>query len=158
MSEGGKARASHRQTPEQGLVHRGHKPDGSMKLRVSFAAAVAVLCAAVVLAAEHVRAQGIDFGRMDKFQSLGSGSLHVGDPPKAIVDDNERHAVILTIWDADAQTKVYWRAPDAKESRTTIMPDRGIQTFQTLGVLKLEAIGEPYHEVKYGYVLLGLRK
>ena len=39
-----------------------------------------------------------------------------------------------------------------------MMPDRGIQTFQTLGVLRLEAIGEPYHEVEYGYVLLGLRK
>jgi hypothetical protein len=129
-----------------------------MKLQLRFVAAVALLCAGTMLTAGPSSAQEIDFGKIDKFQSLGTGTLHVGDPPKSIVDDNERHAVILTIWDADAQTKVYWRAPDSKESRTTIMPDRGVQTFQTLGVLKVEAVGEPYHEVKYGYVLLGLRQ
>jgi len=125
---------------------------------VEAAAAAALLAAGAMLAAAPAFAQEIDFGRIDKFQSLGTGTLHVGDPPKSIVDDDERHAVILTIWDADAQTKVYWRAADSKESQTTIMPGRSIQTFQTLGVLKVEAIGEPYHEVKYGYVLLGLRQ
>jgi hypothetical protein len=129
-----------------------------MKLQLRLVAAVALVCAGAMLTAGHSSAQEIDFGRIDKFQSLGTGTLHVGDPPKTIVDDDERHAVILTIWDADAQTKVYWRAPDGKESRTTMMPGRGIQTFQTLGVLKVEAVGEPYHEVKYGYVLLGLRQ
>ena len=64
----------------------------------------------------------------------------------------------ITIWDADAETKITWRDPDTKEMRTTVMPGRGIQTFQTLGVLKLEATGEPYHEVKFGYVLLGMKK
>ncbi len=43
------------------------------------------------------------------------------------------------------------------EDRTTVIPGRGIQTFQTLGEFKLEAVGEPHHEVQYGYVLLGLR-
>ena len=133
-------------------------PVAKMKLQFHVVAALALLCAGTILTTGHGSAQEIDFGRIDKFQSLGNGTLHVGDPPKTIVDDDERHAVILTIWDADAQTKVYWRAPDTKESQTTIMPDRGIQTFQTLGVLKLEAVGEPYHEVKYGYVLLGLKK
>jgi hypothetical protein len=133
-------------------------PVGKMKLQLHFVAALALLCAGTILTAGHGTAQGIDFGAIDKFQSLGNGTLHVGDPPKSIVDDDERHAIILTIWDADAQTKIYWRAPDTKESRTTIMPDRGIQTFQTLGVFRLEAIGAPDHEVKYGYVLLGLRK
>jgi hypothetical protein len=42
--------------------------------------------------------------------------------------------------------------------RTTVIPGRGVQTFQTLGEFKLEAVGEPNHEVQYGYVLLGLRK
>jgi len=119
---------------------------------------VALLCATVIVPAGPVAAQAIDFDRIDKFQSLGSGVLHVGDPPKTIVDDNDLHAVALTIWDADAETKVTWRDTDSKETRTTVMPGRGIQTFQTLGLLKLEAVGEPYHRVKYGYVLLGMRK
>jgi hypothetical protein len=117
-----------------------------------------LFCAGIVLNAQTVSAQEIDFSRIDKFQSLGTGTLHVGDPPKTIVDDGERHAVVLTVWDADAETKVTWQTADAKEARTTVMPGRGVQTFQTFGVLKLEAVGEPYHEVKYGYVLLGLRK
>lgn len=128
-----------------------------MKLRLRLMTAVALVGAGVLLPPGRGSAQGIDFDRIDKFQSLGTGTLHVGDPPKTIVDDNERHAVILTIYDADAQTKIYWQTPDSKEPRSTVMPGHGIQTFQTFGVLKLEAVGEPYHEVKYGYVLLGLR-
>jgi hypothetical protein len=76
----------------------------------------------------------------------------------ALVDDGERHVVILTIWDADAETKVYWRSLDGNAPKTTIIPGKGIQTFQTAGEFKLEAIGEPNREVEYGYVLLGLRK
>jgi hypothetical protein len=140
------------------LLHGGEAAVGEMKLLLRLVAAVALLCAGATFTVGSSSAQEIDFGKIDKFQSLGTGTLHVGDPPKSIIDDDERHAVILTIYDADAQTKVYWRAPDSKESRTTIMPGRGVQTFQTLGVLKLEAIGEPYHEIKYGYVLLGLRQ
>jgi len=129
-----------------------------MSIRVHLVAALALLCAAAMLSAGNVRAQEIDFGRIDKFQSLGSGTLDVGDAPKTIVDDDDMHVVALTIWDADAETKVDWRDAETKESRTTTMPGRGIQTFQTLGLLKLEAVGEPHHRVKYGYVLLGLRK
>jgi hypothetical protein len=129
-----------------------------MRLQLRLVAAVALLVAGAMLSAGQSWAQEIDFGKIDKFQSLGTGTLHVGDPPKTIIDDDERHAVILTIWDADAQTKVYWRAPDSKDSRTTLIPGRGVQTFESLGVLKVEAIGEPYREVKYGYVLLGLRQ
>ncbi len=114
-----------------------------------------LLCAMVGVLPTSAPTQEIDFGKIDKFESLASGTLHVGAPPKTIVDDGERHVVVLTIWDADAETKVYWRSPDGE--RTTVIPGRGIQTFQTLGEFKLEAVGEPYHEVKYGYVLLGLR-
>lgn len=102
-------------------------------------------------------AQEINFDQINKFESLGTGTLHVGAPPKTVIDDSERHVVILTIWDADAETKVYWRSPDGNDSRTTIIPGKGIQTFQTAGEFKLEAIGEPNREVNYGYVLLGLR-
>jgi hypothetical protein len=121
-------------------------------------AVLAPLCAPAALAPGKARAQEIDFGQINKFESLGTGTLHVGAPPKTIVDDGERHVVILTIWDADAETKVYWKPPDADAPRTTVIPGRGIQTFQTVGEFKLEAIGEPERRVEYGYVLLGLRK
>jgi hypothetical protein len=88
---------------------------------------------------------------------LATGTLQVGAPPKTIVDDGERHVVVLTIWDADAETKVYWRSPDGN-ARTTIIPGKGIQSFQTAGEFKLEAVGEPNRQVEFGYVLLGLRK
>ncbi len=92
------------------------------------------------------------------FSSLGTGTLHVGAPPKTIVDDGERHVVVLTIWDADAETKVFWKSRDGNAPRTTVIPGRGIQTFQTAGEFRLEAIGEPNRRVEYGYVLLGLRQ
>lgn len=106
----------------------------------------------------RARAQEIDFGQIDKFESLGTGTLHVGAAPKVIIDDDERHTVILTIWDADAETKVYWTSPDGDVARTTVVPGKGVQTFQTAGEFSLQAIGEPNHEVKYGYVLLHARK
>jgi hypothetical protein len=119
--------------------------------------ALALLVPAIFLAAD-ARAQEIDFDQINKFESVGRGTLNVGEPPRTIIDDNERHVVILTIWDADAETKVYWKAPDADAPRTTVIPGRGIQTFQTAGLFKLEAVGEPSHQVQYAYVLLGLRK
>ena len=129
-----------------------------MSLRLRSAAAVMLLGAVAVVLPEETSAQEIDFGKVDKFESLASGTLRVGAPPKTIVDDGERHVVILTIWDADAETKVYWRSSDGNAPRTAVIPGRGVQTFQTLGEFKLEAVGEPNHEVQYGYVLLGLRK
>ena len=136
----------------------GRKQEGTINLRLRIAAAVMLLGAIAVVLPEETSAQEIDFGKVDRFKSLASGTLHVGAPPKTIVDDGERHVVILTIWDADAETKVYWRSSDGNVPRTTTIPGRGVQTFQTLGEFKLEAVGEPNHEVQYGYVLLGLRK
>jgi hypothetical protein len=115
-------------------------------------------CVAAAVLSTGVRSKEIDFGKIDKFESLASGTLRVGAPPKSIVDDGERHVVVLTIWDADAETKVYWRSPDGNAPRTTVIPGRAVQTFQTAGELKLEAVGEPNREVQYGYVLLGLQK
>jgi hypothetical protein len=116
-----------------------------------------VVLGAVTLVSARVKAEEIDFGQINKFESLATGTLHVGAPPKTIVDDGERHVVVLTIWDADAETKVYWRSPDGN-ARTTIIPGKGIQSFQTAGEFKLEAVGEPNRQVEFGYVLLGLRK
>ena len=121
-------------------------------------AALALLLAGATLRPETASAQEINFDQINKFESLGTGTLHVGAPPKTIIDDGERHIVILPIWDADAETKVYWRSPDGNDARTTIIPGKGIRTFQTAGEFKLEAFGEPNREVNYGYVLLGLRK
>jgi len=121
-------------------------------------AVAALVCGGNMLLPGEVSGQEINFDQINKFESLGTGTLHVGAPAKTIIDDGERHVVILTIWDADAETKVYWRSPDGNDARTTIIPGKGIQTFQTAGEFKLEAVGEPNREVNYGYVLLGLRK
>ena len=128
-----------------------------MRLLVRIIAALTMLCTALGVLSQETSAQEIDFGKIDKFESLATGTLHVGAPPKTIVDDGERHVVILTIWDADAETKVYWRSPEGNVPRTTVIPGRGVQTFQTIGEFKLEAVGEPNHEVQYGYMLLGLK-
>jgi hypothetical protein len=121
-------------------------------------AVLVLVCGGNMLLPGQLSAQEINFDQIDKFESLGTGTLHVGAPPKTIIDDGERHVVVLTIWDADAETKVYWRSPDGNDARTTIMPGKGIQTFQTAGEFKLEAVGASGREVNYGYVLLGLRK
>ena len=117
-----------------------------------------LLFAGAALLSTGASAQEIDFDQINKFESFGTGTLHVGSQPKTIIDDGERHVVILTIWDADAETKVYWKSPDGDTPRTTVIPGRGIQTFKTAGEFRLEAIGEPNRHVEYGYVLLGLRK
>jgi hypothetical protein len=129
-----------------------------MSLPVRIVAAVALLCTSTAMLAEAACAQEIQFDRIDRFESVRTGTLHVGAPPKTIVEDGERHLVILTIWQSDAETKVYWISPDGNVAQTTIIPRKGIQTFQTAGELRLEAVGEPHHRVEYGYVLLGLRK
>jgi hypothetical protein len=129
-----------------------------MKLRtlVSVAGSLLVL-GGVVLASRSVQAEDIDFGQINKFESLGTGTLRVGSPPKTIIDDDARHMVILTIYESDADTKVYWKPLDASDVRTTVMPGRGVETFKTAGLFKLEALGDAHHRVKFGYVLLHLK-
>jgi hypothetical protein len=139
--------------------HRGRAPSQGcvgLGLAARIATSVALLGAVALALPRPGCAQEIDFSKIDKFESLSSGTLRVGSPPKIIVDDGERHVVVLTIWDADAETKVYWQSSSGPQ--TTVIPGQGIQTFQTLGQLKLEAVGDPAHEVQYGYVLLGLEK
>jgi hypothetical protein len=97
-------------------------------------------------------------------QALRFLAIKPNDPNYVILGElrireaNSSRVVVLTIWDADAETKLYWRSPDGNAPRTTVIPGRGVQTFQTVGEFKLEAVGEPNHEVQYGYMLLGLRK
>jgi hypothetical protein len=70
-------------------------------------ATLAPLLAGTALSSEAASAQEINFDQINKFESLGTGTLHAGAPPKTIIDDSERHVVMLTIWDADAETRVY---------------------------------------------------
>ena len=88
-------------------------------------AVLVLICAIDALLPGGASAQEINFDQINKFESLGTGTLHVGAPGKTIIDDGERHVVILTIWGADAETKVYWRSPDGTDARTTIIPGKG---------------------------------
>jgi hypothetical protein len=131
-----------------------------MKLQtvMRVATALALLCPGVMFVSEKLSAQAIDFGQIDEFESMGTGTLHGGSPPKTIIDDGERHTVFVTIWESDTETKVYWKSLDASVPRTTVIGGLGVQAFQTTGELKLEALGDEHHTVKYGYVLLRLKK
>jgi len=122
---------------------------------LTLATVLALAC--IALPPSRSLAQDINFDQIDKFESFGTGTLDVGSPPKTIIEDGERHTVIFTVWEADAQTKIYWKSLEGGASRVTVIPGRGVQTFQTAGEFKLEAVGDPYHQVKYGYVLLRLK-
>ena len=119
---------------------------------------LALLCAAVIFVSEDVCAQVIDFSQIDAFESMGTGTLHGASQPKTIIDDGERHTVFITIWESDADTKVYWKSPDGNLPRTTIIHGTGVQAFQTAGEFRLEALGDANHSVNYGYVLLRHKK
>jgi hypothetical protein len=47
------------------------------------------------------------------------------------------------------------RCASLNDTRTRTIRGKDIQTFQTAGEFKLEAVGEPNREVNYAYVLLG---
>ena len=131
-----------------------------MKLQtvVRVATALALLYPGVMCVSEKLSAQAIDFSQIDEFESMGTGTLHGASPPKTIIDDGERHTVFVTIWESDTETKVYWKSLDASVPRTMVIGGLGVQAFQTTGELKLEALGDEHHTVKYGYVLLRLKK
>ena len=103
-------------------------------------------------------AQEIDFGRIRSFESVGSGEVRGAAPPKAIVDDGEPHAVVLTIWDSDTDTKVFWKSLDDAAPRTTVIHGTSVRAFQTAGELKVQAVGSADVKVKYDYLLLRVGK
>ena len=119
---------------------------------------LALLCTGVCFLSENVSAQVIDFGQIDAFESMGTGTQRGASPPKTIIDDGERHTVFITILESDTEAKIYWKSPDGNLPRTTIIRGPGVQAFQTAGEFRLEALGDENHSVKYGYVLLRLRK
>jgi hypothetical protein len=104
------------------------------------------------------KAQEIDFGRIRSFESMGTGEVHGAAPPKAIVDDGEPHAVVLTIWDSDTDAKVFWKSLDGDAERTTLIHGTTVRAFQTAGELKVQAVGNADQKVKYDYVLMRVGK
>jgi hypothetical protein len=118
----------------------------------------ALLGLAVVAVPNRTSAQEIDFSRIGAFESMGSGTVRTGSPPKTLFDDDEQHAIFLTIWNSDTDAKVYWRALDSDQEQTSVIHGTGVRAFQTNGEFKIQALGEGDHEVKYDYVLLHLRK
>jgi len=109
--------------------------------------------------AGHARAQLIDFSQIDAFESLSTGTQSGASPPKTIVDDGNRHIVLFTILEANADAKVYWRAFDGEaRDRTTVISGPGVQAFQTAGEFRLETLGDESRTVKYAYMLFRLKK
>jgi hypothetical protein len=113
---------------------------------------------AVIVMPATLPAQEIDFSRIGGFESMGSGTVRTRSPPKTLVDDDEQHAIFLTIWNSETDAKVYWRPLDGDKEQTTTIQGNGVRAFQTNGEFKIQAVGDGDHEVKYNYVLLHLRK
>jgi hypothetical protein len=118
-------------------------------------AALALLCAGCAFQSRSANAQVFDFGQIEEFESLGSGTQTGGSPPKTIVDDSERHTVLFTILESNTEAKIYWKSKDG--SQTTIIRGQGLRAFQTLGEFRIEAAGDKSKSFKYGYVLLRLK-
>jgi hypothetical protein len=115
----------------------------------------ALLCAGAGFDAQKATAQVIDFGQIDSFENLGTGTQRGGSPPKTIVDDGEWHTVVFTILDSNAEAKIYWRSLEGPQ--TMIIHGRSVKAFQTAGEFKIEALGDASRSFKYGYVLFRLK-
>src|SRR5215510_14368612 len=112
-----------------------------MKLQpvMRIAAMSALLCVGTVFGAQKGTAQVIDFGQIESFETLGTGTQHGGSPPKTIVDDGEWHTVVFTILDSNAEAKIYWRSPEGPQTM------RSVKAFQTAGEFRIEALGDANH-------------
>jgi hypothetical protein len=128
-----------------------------MKLQpvMRIAAMSPLLCVGTVFGAQKATAQVIDFGQIESFETLGTGTQHGGSPPKTIVDDGEWHTVVFTILDSNAEAKIYWRSPEGPQ--TMIVHGRSVKAFQTAGEFRIEALGDANHSFKYGYVQFRLK-
>jgi len=86
---------------------------------------------------------------------MGTGTQRGGSPPKTIVDDGDRHTVLLTILESNAEAKIYWRSLDGDQ--TTLIQGSSVKAFQTNGQFRIEALGDESRSFKYGYVLFRLK-
>ena len=117
--------------------------------------AALMFCAAALFDCRPAGAQVFDFGQIDAFESLGSGTQRGGAPPKTIIEDSDRHTVLFTIIESDTDARIYWKSEQG--TQTTLMRGPGLRAFQTVGEFRVEALGDENRSVKYGYVLLRLR-
>ena len=127
-----------------------------MKLRplTRVAMPLALLCIGLFYAG-GVSAQVIDFGRLDAFETMGTGTQRGGAPVKALIDDSEQHTIFFTILESNTEAKIYWKSPNGEQ--TTIIHGSGVKAFQTAGQFKIEALGDEHHSFKYGYVIFRLK-
>ena len=126
----------------------------AMKRRISvFAVAILALIYSGLQSGAY--AQVFDFGQIEEFESLGSGTQKGGSPPKTIVDDGGRHTVLFTILESNTEAKIHWKSKDG--SQTTIMRGQGLRAFQTVGEFRIEATGDDSRSFRYGYVLFRLK-
>ena len=100
-------------------------------------------------------AQVFDFGQIDAFESMGTGTQRGGSPPKIIVDDGERHTVFLTILESNTEAKIYWKSMSGEQ--TTIIRGPSVKAFQTVGQFRIEALGDENQSFTYGYMLFRLK-
>ena len=117
--------------------------------------ALVLLYASTPFHAQNASAQVFDFGQIDAFEGLGSGTQRGGAAPKTLVDDDQRHVVVFTILESDTEAKIYWKSADGNQ--TTLMRGQGVKVFQVAGQLKIEALGDANHSFKYGYTLFRLK-
>jgi hypothetical protein len=120
------------------------------------AATFALLYAGAPFHSGYASAQVFDFGQIDAFESMGTGTQRGGSPQKTIVDDGERHTVFFTVLESNTEAKIYWRSTNGDQ--TIIIRGLGVKAFQTAGQFKIEAVGDENHSFKYGYVLFRLKK
>ena len=106
--------------------------------------------------AQIFNAQVFDFGQIDLFESMGSGTQRGGAAPKTIVDDTDRHTIVITILESNTDAKISWKSADGSQ-QTTFIHGTTVQAFQIAGLFKIEALGDDTRSVKYGYVLLRLK-
>lgn len=118
-------------------------------------ATFALLCAGAPFHSERASGQVFDFSQIDAFESMGTGTQQGGSPPKTIVDDGERHTVLFSILESNAEAKIYWRSVDGDQ--TTLIHGRSVKAFQTAGQFRIEALGDESHSFNYGYVLFRLK-
>ena len=119
------------------------------------AATLTLLYAGVLFQSENAGAQVFDFGQIDAFKSMGTGTQRGAAPPRTIIDDGERHTVFFTILESNTEAKIYWKSMSGEQ--TTIIHGSTVKAFQTVGQFRIEALGDENHSFKYGYMLFRLK-
>jgi len=116
---------------------------------------LALLYAGATFHSENATAQVVDFGQIDALESMGTGKQRGGSPPRTIVDDGDRHTVLITILESNTEARSYWKSTDGDQ--TTVIRGPSVKAFRTAGQFKIEALGDENHNFKYGYVLFRLK-